>query len=315
MDKFDIFVGIDISKSRLDVAVRPDNTPLAFDNTEAGLNRLVKWSQDLASPALIVVEATGGLEVPVVAALAQAQLAVVVVNPRQVRDFAKATGRLAKTDRLDAHVLAWFAEAVRPEVRALKDDQTRALAALVSRRRQLIDMLTAENNRLQGAIKPIRKDIKQHIVWLEKRLKDVDKDLDAAIKQSPLWCKYDAIINSAPGAGPTLSRTLLSNLPELGRLNRREISALVGLAPFSRDSGTMRGRRSIWGGRADIRAVLYMATLAAIRCNPVIKAFYQRLRAAGKAHKVAMVASMRKFLTILNVMIKNGSYWHASNPG
>jgi transposase len=314
MNTFDSFVGIDVSKSRLDVAWRPDNAFLSFDNADKGLKQLLNRLRGMESPPLIIIEATGGLEIPIVAALAEAELPVVVVNPRQVRDFAKATGQLAKTDSLDAHVLAWFGEAVQPEVRPLKDEQTQALAALVSRRRQLIDMLTAEKNRLQGAAKPIRKDIKHHIAWLEKRLKEVDKGLNDAIKQSPLWRKYDEIIRSAPGAGPTLSRTLLSNLPELGQLNRREIAALVGVAPFSRDSGTLRGRRTIWGGRAEIRAVLYMSTLAAIRANPVIKSFYQRLRTAGKKHKVAAVACMRKFLTILNVMIKNGTHWHHSCP-
>lgn len=302
------FIGIDVSKARLDVAWRPDNTLKSFENHEAGIQQLVDCLA--ATPASrIVLEATGGLEMPAAAALAHAGLPVVIVNPRQVRDFAKATGQLAKSDALDAHVLAWYAEAVHPEVRPLKDEQTRELAALMSRRRQLIDMLTAEKNRLGSAPKRIRKDIKAHITWLEKRLRDVDNDLNKAIKQSPLWDKQDRIIQSAPGAGPVLSITLLSALPELGRLNRRQIAALVGLAPFNRDSGTMKGRRAIWGGRAEIRAVLYMSTLAAIRSNPVIKAFYQRLREAGKEHKVATVACMRKFLTILNVMIKNEAYW------
>jgi len=308
MEQSTSFIGIDVSKACLDVAWRPETAFKSFENQEAGIQQLVDCLA-AAPPSRIVLEATGGLEMPVAAALAQAGLPVVIVNPRQVRDFAKATGQLAKSDTLDAHVLAWYAEAVKPEVRPLKDEQTQELAALMSRRRQLIGMLTAEKNRLGSAPKRIRKDIKAHITWLEKRLKDVDKDLNNAIKQSPLWGKQDQIIQSAPGAGPVLSITLLSALPELGQLNRRQIAALVGLAPFNRDSGTMKGRRAIWGGRAEIRAVLYMSTLAAIRSNPVIKAFYQRLRAAGKEHKVATVACMRKFLTILNVMIKNEAHW------
>jgi len=302
------FVGIDVSKARLDVAWRPEATFKSFDNNEAGFQQLIECLSN-TSPSRIVLEATGGLEMPVAASLANAGLPVVIVNPRHVRNFAKATGQLAKTDALDAHLIAWYAEAVKPTIRPLKDAQTQELAALMSRRRQLVDMLTAEKNRLGSAQKCIRKDIKAHITWLEKRLKDVDNDLNNAIKQSPLWAKQAQIIQSAPGAGPVLSITLLSALPELGKLNRRQIAALVGLAPFNRDSGTMKGRRAIWGGRAEIRAVLYMSTLAAIRSNPVIKAFYQRLRAAGKEHKVAAVACMRKFLTILNVMVKNGAHW------
>ena len=302
------YVGIDVSKATLDIAVRPQNKTWTITNDEAGISSLVG---DLKARQLIliVLESTGGLELPVVAALAAAQFPVVVVNPRQVRDFAKATGRFAKTDQIDADILAWFGEAVRPKVRPLKDNQAQKLAALITRRRQLIDILTAEKNRLNTAPKWIRKDIKTHIQWLEKRLAYVNNDLDKAVKESPIWREKDEILQSAPGVGSVLSITLLADLPELGQLNRRQIAALVGLAPFNRDSGTLRGKRTIWGGRADIRAVLYMSTLSATQHNPVIRAFYQRLINAGKAHKVAMTACMRKLLTILNIMIKNQTPW------
>ena len=304
----EIFVGIDVSKSRLDIAVRPDNAHWFCGNDDAGINESVTRLRK-QQPTLIVLEATGGLEIPLVAALAHAALPVVVMNPRLVRDFAKASGQLAKTDRIDAGVLAWFGEALRPEVRPLKDPETQSLAALLTRRRQLTEMLTAEKNRLSSAPKAVRKDIKAHIAWLEKRLKDVDTGLRSAVQESPLWRAHDKILQSAPGVGPVLSTTLMAVLPELGTLNRRQIAALSGLAPFNRDSGKFRGKRAIWGGRAEVRAVLYMGTLAAVRCNPVIRIFYQRLIAAGKQHKVAMTACMRKFLTILNIMIKNGTSW------
>jgi len=309
MKNAEIFVGIDVSKASLDVALRPDNTHWSCGNNDTEISELIKRLRK-QQPTLIVLEATGGLEIPVVAALASAALPVVVMNPRHVRDFAKASGNLAKTDRIDAGVLAWFGEALRPEIRPLKDPETQALAALLTRRRQLTDMLTAEKNRLSSAPKPVRKDIKAHITWLEKRLKDVDTDLKVAIKHSPLWREHDEILQSAPGVGPVLSITLMAMLPELGTLNRRQIAALAGLAPFNRDSGKFKGKRAIWGGRAEVRAVLYMGTLAAVRCNPIIRPFYQRLIKAGKEHKVAMTACMRKLLTILNVMIKNGTSWH-----
>ena len=302
------YVGIDVSKATLDVAIRPQNKTWTIANDEAGIRSLIV---DLKARKLIliVLESTGGLELPCVAALAAAQLPVVVVNPRQVRDFAKATGRFAKTDPIDADILAWFGEAVRPKVRPLKDDQAQDLAALIARRRQLVDMLTAEKNRLNTVSKRIRKDIKTHIQWLEKRLGQTNRDLDKAVKESPLWREKDEILQSAPGVGSVLSITLLADLPELGRLNRRQIAALAGLAPFNRDSGTLRGKRTIWGGRANIRSVLYMSTLSATQHNPVIRAFYQRLISAGKVHKVAMTACMRKLLTILNTMIKNQTPW------
>lgn len=302
------YIGIDVSKATLDVAVRPQDEVWTTANEETSIHALVEGLK-ARDPALIVLESTGGLEMPVVAALSAARLPVVVVNPRQVRDFAKALGRLAKTDRIDADILARFAAAVRPEVRPIKDHQAQELTALMARRRQLIEMLTAEKNRLNTAPKRIRKDIKMHIEWLAKRLNQVNQDLDKAVKKSPVWRGNDRILQSTPGVGPVLSTSLLADLPELGQLDRRQIAALVGVAPFSRDSGTLRGKRTIWGGRADIRSVLYMATLSATRCNPVIRVFYHRLIAAGKAHKVAMTACMRKLLTILNAMIKNQTLW------
>ncbi|MFQ5936141.1 MAG: IS110 family transposase [Acidiferrobacterales bacterium] len=310
MNTSDGFVGIDISKARLDVAILPGNESFSVPNDDTGITALVKRLKAVR-PRLIVLEATGGLEMAVTAALALAQLPVVVVNPRQVRDFAKATGALAKTDRIDAHTLARFGEAVRPEIRPLKDAELTALDALVARRRQLVEMLTAEKNRLALAPKAIRKDIQAHITWLKKRLNGVNNDLNNAIRTSPVWREKDRLMQSAPGVGPVLSMSLLAGLPELGRLNRRQIAALVGVAPFNRDSGTLRGKRTTWGGRADVRAVLYMSTVAAVRCNPVIKACYHRLCAAGKARKVALTACMRKLLTILNAMIKNGTPWDA----
>lgn len=313
MKQTDHYVGIDVSKANLDVAVLPADECWASPNNEAGIAELVKRLKRHRL-ALIVVEATGGLEMPVVAELAAAKLPVVVINPRQVRDFAKATGKLAKTDILDARVLAQFGQAIQPEVRPLKDAQHQALSALLTRRRQLVVMLTAEKNRLGATPQsPVRKDIKAHISWLEKRLKVVSNDLNKHIKQSPMWRTKSDILQSTPGVGPVLSVTLLADLPELGHLNRRQISALVGVAPLNRDSGAFRGRRSIWGGRANIRAALYMATLSATRFNPVIKVFYQRLMGAGKLHKVAMTACMRKLLTILNTMVKNGTPWQHEN--
>jgi transposase len=308
MRKEPYFVGIDVSKSTLDVALRPESKAWSTVNTEQGIRALVVELNAL-TPTLIVLESTGGLQMPLVGALAAARLPVVVVNPRQVRDFAKATGKLAKTDTIDAHVLAWFGEAVRPDIRPLKDHQAQELTALITRRRQLVEMLGAEKNRLNTAPQPICKDIKAHILWLEKRLHSVNNDLDKAIKESPAWREKDQILQSAPGVGPVSSITLLACLPELGQLNRRQIAALIGLAPFNRDSGAFRGRRTIWGGRADVRAALYMSTLSATRYNPVICAFYQRLTNAGKAHKVAMTACMRKMSIILNTMIKNHTPW------
>jgi transposase len=307
-----IFVGIDVSKAQLDIAMRPTGEKELFSNDAAGIKALVKRLTAL-QPALIVLEATGGFERQVMHALAGAELAVVVINPRQVRDFAKATGQLAKTDRIDALVLARFAEAVRPSVRPLPDEVTLELRAVVARRRQITEMIVAETNRLTGASKAVRKRIDAHIRWLEKELERADHDLDQAIRQSPIWCENQDLLKSVPGIGPIVSRTLLAELPELGKLNRKEIAALVGVAPFNRDSGKLKGRRAIWGGRATVRATLYMAALVASRRNAIIRSFYQRLRAAGKAPKVALVACMRKLLTIINAMLKHRSRWSEIN--
>jgi transposase len=311
MEHTPVFVGIDVCKARLDVATSSSEQIESVANDESGIATLLqRWA--VVKPALIVLDATGGIERPLVRALAVAQLPVVVVNPRQVRDFAKATGRLAKTDRIDARVLAHFAEAVRPPLRALPDALSEELAALIARRRQITNMLTAEGNRLTRASKPVRKRIEAHIRWLRAELERADQDLDRIIRQSPIWREKEDLLKTVPGVGPVMSRTLMANLPELGTLNRKQIAALVGVAPFNRDSGSSRGRRSIWGGRAPVRATLYMATLVASRWNPVIRDFYKRLCAAGKLHKVALVACMRKLLTILNAMVKHHSPWCAS---
>jgi transposase len=261
---------------------------------------------------LIVLGATGGLEVPLAGALAAAGLPVVVINPRQVRDFARATGQLAKTDRLDAQILARFAEAIRPPIRPVPDEQTQALAALVARRRQLIEMLTAEKNRMRLAARPMQKRVQAHVTWLEKELATINTDLTATMRESPVWREKEEVLRSVPGVGPVLTTTLFANLPELGTLTRKEVAALAGVAPFPRDSGTLKGRRAIWGGRAHVRAALYMAALVATRRNPVIRAFYQRLCQAGKAKKVALTACMRKLLTILNAMLKSGRPWRVT---
>jgi transposase len=306
------FVGIDVSKSQLDIAVRPDNKRWSAVNAEADIAKVVETLFEL-SPQVIVVEATGGMEMPLVAALSQALLPVVVVNPRQVRDFAKALGRMAKTDRIDAEVLAHFGEAVKPEVRLLKDEGTQMLTALVTRRRQVIEMLTAEKNRLEISPKVVRKDIQKHIDWLQKRLEDMNLNLDSAIRKSPAWREKDDLLRSVPGVGPVLSVSLITGLPELGTLSRRQIAALVGVAPLNRDSGLFRGKRTVWGGRAHLRAVLYMAALSAARVNPAISLFYRRLVEAGKKPKVALTACMRKLLGILNAIIKNQTPWQADH--
>lgn len=303
-----LFVGVDVSKDRLDVAVRPRDERWSVAHDDDGIMSLVSRLQGL-TVQLIVVEATGGYEARLVAALATAGLPVVLINPRQVRDFARACGRLAKTDTLDAAVLAHFADSMRPPVRPLPDDDTQRLAALMGRRRQLIEMQTAELNRVASAPATLQREIRAHLIWLKKRMVALDHQLGDAIKSSDLWRRRDEVLQSTPGVGPTLTRTLLAELPELGRLDRRQIAALVGIAPFNRDSGTQRGRRTIWGGRAHVRHILYMATLTATRYNYAIKDFYQRLVAAGKKFKVAMVACMRKLLTILNAMVKHDTLW------
>ena len=303
-----LFVGIDVAKATLDIALRPSEQLWQIIYDDAQIEALVTQLSEL-SPTLIVIEATGGLERILVAALVAAKLPVVVINPRLARDFAKAIGRLAKTDRIDAQVLAHYGEAIRPSLRPLPDADTQQLRALVDRRRQLIDIMSAEQSRLNTSSARIRDSIEHHLTWLRQQVAKLDDDLDGMLKASSLWREYDAILQSTPGVGPVLSRTLISQLPELGDLNRKEVAALVGVAPFNRDSGTWRGRRTIWGGRATVRAVLYMSTLVATRYNPVIREFYDRLLVSGKVKKVALIACMRKLLTILKAMIKHQQQW------
>lgn len=302
------FVGIDVSKLQLDIAVRPDNKKWSIVQSEADIAKLIKTLKEF-SPQIIVLEATGGLETPLVAALSQARLPVVVVNPRQVRDFAKAVGRLAKTDRIDSEILARFGESVKPEVRLLKDEDAQILTALVTRRRQVVEMITAEKNRLGISPKVVRKDIQKHIEWLQKRLEEMDSDLTSAIRDSPAWREKDDLLRSVPGVGQVLSVSLITGLPELGTLSRRQIAALVGVAPLNCDSGKFRGKRTVWGGRAQLRAVLYMAALSASRVNPVLRSFYLRLVETGKKPKVALTACMRKLIGILNAIVKNRIPW------
>lgn len=302
------FIGIDVAKDELQVAVYPSGETWQTAYDEAGLEQLVARLNQ-AQPELIVLEATGGLEVPLAAALCSAGLRAVVVNPRQVRDFAKAVGKLAKTDRLDAGILARFGEAVRPPWRPFADAQERALKDMVVRRRQVVEMLVAEKNRARFVVPKMHKQIARHIEWLNQELKRLDEELETQMRETPAWREKDDLLRSVPGVGPVMSFTMLSSLPELGQLNRRQIAALVGVAPFNRDSGVFRGTRSIWGGRTDVRHSLFMATLAALRCNPAIRTFYQRLVAAGKPKKVAITACMRKLLTIMNAMAKHGQPW------
>ena len=308
MPQTPVFVGIDIAKAELVVAVRPTGDRWALANTEAAWPTLCGRLQALA-PQLVVCEASGGYEAPLASALAAAGLPLVVVNPRQVRDFAKATGTLAKTDGLDAGILAHFAEAVRPAVRPLPDAATQHLAALLARRRQLVEMLTAERNRLGLTPSALRAELRDHIADLARRVAALDRDLDGHLRASPVWRAQEDLLRSVPGVGPVTARTLLAALPELGTLDRRAIAALVGVAPLARDSGTLRGRRSCWGGRAVVRTALYMATLTGVRFNPVLTAFYTHLVAQGKCKKLALVACMRKLLTILNAMVRTRTAW------
>lgn len=300
------YVGIDVAKAQLDVALGPNGERFAVANDERGISVLLKR---LEPADLVIIEATGGLEVHVASALATAGIGVAVVNPRQVRDFARATGQLAKTDALDAQVLVRFGAAVKPQVRALPDAQAQALEALVNRRRQLVEMLTAEKNRRANSPKVIHKSIDEHIRWLEKRLAGFDDELATLVRETPIWRERDELLRSVPGVGKVLSTTLLAHLPELGALNRKQIAALAGLAPFNRDSGKLRGNRCIWGGRAQVRRVLYMAVVSAVRSNPVIKNFYAQLRARGKYPKSALTACMRKLLVILNAMLHHNTHW------
>ncbi len=302
------WVGIDVAKAHLDVALWPTQECLHVTRDEAGLAELIAWLRP-RTPALIVLEATGGLETLVAGTLIEAHFPTAVVNPRQARDFAKALGYLAKTDALDALVLARFGHSIQPAPRPWKDEETQALTALLQRRRQLITMLTAEKNRLASAHRQVQADLRTTITWLEERIKVLDDDLPSRLRASPIWRAQDDLLRSVPGIGPVTSVTLLAALPERGTLDRRQISALVGVCPFNRDSGQGRGHRSIFGGRVLVRTALYMATVTASRFNPVIKGFYQRLRAAGKPAKVALTACMRKLLTILNAMLKAKTPW------
>lgn len=305
------FVGIDVSKQQLDVHVRPDNRRYQFPYDQAGLAALFEELHRL-QPSLIVLEATGGYEHQLVAELANCQHPVAVVNPRWVRNFARASGELAKTDAIDGAVLSDFAEKMRPQPRPIPDDDLSELRALIVRRRQLVDMIVAEKNRQEKAPKRIARQIQTHINWLQKRLTEADDDLRRHIEASPIWKAKDDLLQSTPGIGPACSMTLLAALPELGCLSRHQIAALVGVAPFNKDSGKSRGRRTTQGGRANVRCVLFMSTLAAIRFNPVIARYYRHLLAVGKPKMVAMVACMRKLLTILNAMLKSGTPWNSN---
>lgn len=304
-------IGIDVSKAALVIAVHPAAATWTSETTPTAIDQLVARLRD-HHPHLIVMEATAGYELPLAAACAAAALPVAIVNPRQVRAFAQAIGRTAKTDAIDAAVLALFGARVQPAPRPVPDAETQALAGLVTRRRQLLDMLGAERRRLEQAppTGPITRDLRNHIRWLERRVSDVDQEIGTAIQQSAVWRVHEDLLRTVPGIGPTTARTLLAELPELGRLDRRAIAALVGVAPFNCDSGQSRGRRRIWGGRASVRASLYMAALVASRHNPVLGPFYRRLRQLGKPAKVALVAVMRKLLTILNAMIKHQAPWN-----
>lgn len=303
------FIGIDVSKQQFDVFVRPSGEYTQFSNDAPGLKALL---QSLAGLDVerVVLEATGGYEATLAAMLHDAGLPVVVINPRQVRDFARSTGQLAKTDRIDAAILALFAERIRPEPRELPDETALELQALVTRRRQLVDMLTAERNRLRLARSAVQRELRQHIRWLEQRLDHIDRDLGKAIQESPLWRAREDLLRSIPGIGPVVSRTLLAELPELGRLTNREITKLVGLAPLAYDSGSFHGRRMIWGGRASVRSALYMAALVGARRNPVLRAFYQSLVARGKPRKLALIACARKLLIISNSMLQSHQPWN-----
>lgn len=304
-----IFVGLDVAKDEVAVHVRPSGESWVGGQDELGLAALVTRMQACA-PTLIVLEATGGYEVPVAAALAQAALPVAVVNPRQIRDFARATGHLAKTDALDAQVIAHFAEAVRPVARPLPTAQAEALRELVGRRRQVVDMLGAELNRHRHARGPrLQKRIAAHVAWLRRALADLDEDLAELVRTTPVWREKENLLTSMPGIGDVTAQALLADLPELGHLDRRRIAALVGIAPFNRDSGQWRGRRMIGGGRPTVRRALYMATVVAIQHNPAIAACYQRLVTAGRPKKVALVAAMRKLLTTLNAMLRDHRPW------
>lgn len=303
------FVGVDVSKTALDVANFGEEKVMRYENKSQGIVELLAEISTGALVTLLVVEASGGFERGLVAEAAAAKLPVVVVNPTRVRNFARAKGQLAKTDKIDARMIAAFAEAIRPDVRTLADEDQQLIKALVTRRRQLIEMQTAEKNRL-GTVNPaLTNRLEKHLAWLAAELADIEAELDDWIAHNTHWRETRTRLESVPGVGKITSFTLLAELPELGSLSRQKIAALVGLAPFNRDSGRFRGRRHIFGGRSDVRSVLYMAALSGIRFNPVLKAFYDRLIAKGKLPKVAITACMRKLLTILNAIIRDGSAW------
>lgn len=305
----EVFIGVDVSKARLDIAVRPTGESLSGDNTAEGVAALAQRLKELG-PSLVLCEATGGLERPLVVALVERGLPVVVINARQARDFAKATGKLAKTDSIDAMVLARFAEAVRPEVRPHPSSQARSLEALLARRRQVVEMLVAERNRLTGCTEPsVKAHLKAHIEFLEAQRTQLDGELLGAVEADPSWRDLDGLLRSVPGVGRVVSLTLLAELPELGQLSSKRLASLVGVAPINRDSGTFRGRRGVWGGRGSVRTILFMAACTGSRHNPVLKALYERLVARGKPKKVAMVACVRKLLVILNAMARTGTPW------
>lgn len=304
----ELYIGIDVSKAILDIAVRPTGERWQSDNTAEGIDKLVKRLDQL-KPTLIILEATGGYEMDAVEAMAAESLPVAVINPRQGRDFAKSIGRLAKTDKIDAQMLARFGEAVRPESYVMPSEEALELQGVLVRRRQLIEMLVAEKNRMYMAHDLVKPDIKAHIDYLEKELEKLDQSLKAQLQQSPMWHEKDDLLRSVPGVGAVTATTLLAELPELGKLDRKKIAALVGVAPFNCDSGEKRGKRAIWGGRAYVRQTLYMATLSATRFNPVISDHYAQLKQQGKPSKVALVACMRKLLTILNAMMRSMTSW------
>ena len=308
MAQEETFVGIDVGKDNLDVFVLPSDEHFIRKNNQEGMDQLVARLVEIR-PSLVVMEPTGGLEMPLAGALVAAGLEVSVINPGRPRNFARAAGILAKNDRVDAKALALFGKILRPEVRPLKDDLTQELSALMARRRQLVQMMVAEKNRLASAHHSVRASIEQNILWLKKMLHELDRDLDQRIKASPVWREKEKLLRGVKGVGPTLARTILAHLPELGQLSRRQVAALVGVAPYDDDSGRHKGQRHIWGGRAQVRNVLYMATLAAVRLNPRIKAFYLKLLAEKKAPKVPLVAAMRKMLTILNAMLRDMAAW------
>ena len=306
-----IYVGIDVSKGRLDVAIGEQGEFWNVANDEKGIAKLVERMKEVR-PELIVLESTGGLELPVMAELYACKIPVALVNPGRVREFARSIGLLAKTDKLDARLLARFAEAVKPPVTHLPDEQEQHLIALVTRRRQLIEMLVAEKNRLNTVRLSLRENLEEHITWLHKALKGLDQEIQEFIHQSPAWNDKQDLLQSVPGVGPVTASTLLAELPELGKLDRKKIAALVGVAPFNDDSGHRRGKRRVKGGRSSVRKVLYMAALSSSRFNPILRPFYERMLQRGKEKKVALTACMRKLLTFLNAILRDQKRWNPS---